>query len=148
MSPATITISDLLGAEPPTVRTVKPRDTIADTVDMLAEYGIGAVVVTTDGRVINGIISERDVVRNLSRELEGTLRIPVEDLMTRNVSTCRPTDEIDAVMATMIAGRFRHMPVIDEHNALFAIVSLGDLADARLGALANENQQLRQMSGT
>lgn len=139
-------ISDILGPVPPTVRTVKPRDTIADTVDMLAEYGIGAVVVTTDGRTINGIISERDVVRHLAREQEGTLRIPVEELMTTNVSTCHPTDEVDGVVATMIAGRFRHMPVLDESNALSGIVSLGDLADARLKALATENQALRELS--
>lgn len=137
-------IADVVGTEPRIVRTVRPRDTIADTVDILAEYSIGAVVVTTDGRTINGIISERDVVRHLAREQEGTLRIWVEDLMTSTVSTCRPDSHIDDVMATMIDGRFRHMPIVDEFNALWGLVSLGDLVSARLSELELQNRQLRE----
>jgi len=137
-------IADVIGQEPRIVRTVKPRATIADTVDILAEYGIGAVVVTTDERTIDGIISERDVVRHLAREQEGTLRIWVEDLMTTAVSTCRPDSDIDDVMTTMLDGRFRHMPIVDEHNALWGLVSLGDLVSARLSELESQNRKLRE----
>jgi CBS domain-containing protein len=125
-------ISDATGELPITVHTVKPGDTIGDTVDLLAEYGIGAVVVTSDGSAVEGIISERDIVRFLAHEQEGTLRIKVEDLMTRTVITCAPNDDVDAVMATMLKGRFRHMPVVDGTNGLCGLVSLGDLAGARL----------------
>lgn len=125
-------ISEATDELPATVHTVKPGDTIADTVDLLAEYGIGAVVVTTDGSAVDGIISERDIVRFLAHEQEGTLRIKVEDLMTRTVITCAPTDDIDAVIAIMLNGRFRHMPVVDDTGKLCGLVSLGDLAGARL----------------
>lgn len=126
-------ISDAAGPFPTTVHTVKPGDTIADTVDLLAEYGIGAVVVTTDGSAVEGIISERDIVRFLAHEQEGTLRIRVEDLMTREVVTCTPSDDVDTIIKSMIDGRFRHMPVLDS-NALCGLVSLGDLASARIAA--------------
>jgi len=139
-------ISDVIGPLPRPVRTVLPRDTIADTVDMLAEYDIGAVVVTTDGRTINGIISERDVVKHLARELEGSLRVHVEDLMTCTVQTCTMHDNVEVVMAAMVDGHFRHMPVLDEHNAIHAIVSLGDLAACRLSDLQSQNRLLRELT--
>ncbi len=125
-------ISEAAGPFPTTVHTVQPGDTIADTVDLLVEHGIGAVVVTSDGSTVEGIISERDIVRFLAHEQEGTLRIKVEDLMTRNVITCSPADDVDGVITTMLDGRFRHMPVIDESSSLCGLVSLGDLAGARI----------------
>ena len=127
-------ISDAAGPLPSLVFTVKPGDTIADTVDLLAEHGIGAVVVSTNGSTVEGIISERDIVRFLAHEQEGTLRIPVEDLMTRTVITCTANDQVVDVIATMLKGRFRHMPVVDDAGALCGLVSLGDLAGARLAA--------------
>lgn len=126
-------ISDATGPLPTKVHTVGPRDTIADTVDLLAEYGIGAVVVSDDGSSIVGIISERDVVRHLAHEQEGTLRIPVDELMTSNVITCKADDQVDDVIRKMIDGRFRHMPVADADANLIGLVSLGDLAVARIG---------------
>ena len=141
-------IAEVVGPLESSVRIVAPRDTIADVVDMLAEYNIGAVVVTTDGRTINGIISERDVVRSIAREQENTLRVNVEDLMTRTVATCHLTDNIDVVMATMIAGHFRHMPIVDDNNGLSGLVSLGDLADARLRDLESQNRLLREIAQT
>jgi CBS domain-containing protein len=125
-------ISDATGPLPSAVHTVKPGDTIADTVDLLSEHGIGAVVVTTDGSAVDGIISERDIVRFLAHEQEGTLRIPVEDLMTRSVITCSANDQVDAVIDTMIKGRFRHMPVVDAAGSLCGLVSLADLTGVLL----------------
>ena len=125
------------------VITTDPGDTIADTVDLLNEYGIGAVVVSSDNKTIVGIISERDVVRHLAREQEGTLRLKVEDLMTENVSTCQLGDDLEATMAVMTAGRFRHMPIVTAQNELCGIVSLGDLVDARLQELEAQNLRLR-----
>lgn len=139
-------ISEVVGPLQPVVRTVKPRDTIADTVDILSEYSIGAVVVTTDGRAINGIISERDVVRYLAHEQEGTLRVHVEDLMTRTVATCQLEDDVDVVLATMIDGHFRHMPIVDADNALYGIASLADLSTARVADLQSQNRLLRELT--
>lgn len=130
----TLQISDATGPLPSEVHTVEPGATIADTVDLLAEHGIGAVVVSTNGSAVDGIISERDIVRFLAHEQEGTLRIPVEDLMTRTVITCSANDQVDAVITTMLQGRFRHMPVVDDTGSLCGLVSLGDLAGARLAA--------------
>lgn len=129
-------ISDALGPNPRVVRTAAPGDTIGDVVDLLAEYGIGAVVATSDGTTIDGIISERDIVRHLAHEQEHMLRIRVEDLMTRTVKTCTLDDQIDDVARTMLAGRFRHMPVVDADGGLVSMVSLGDLVEARLDAQA------------
>lgn len=135
-------ISDVVGGQPRPVIAVAPRDTITDVVDLLKEHGIGAVVVTEDGAHIDGIISERDVVRHLANELEGTLRLPVEELMTRTVTTTKMSDDIDDVMATMTAGKFRHIPIVSESDTLLSIVSLGDLVTARLLALEREYEKL------
>jgi CBS domain-containing protein len=128
-------IEEVTGPTSTEVITCTPRDTIADVVDLLKEYSIGAVVVSTDGKAIAGIISERDVVRHLATEQEGTLRLRVEELMTENVLTCKVADDIETVMATMTGGHFRHMPVVDGAGSLVGIVSLGDLVDARLTEL-------------
>lgn len=135
-------VSDVIGGTSRNVVTIAPADTIADAVDLLKEYGIGAVVATSDGRTIEGIMSERDVVRHLANEQEGTLRLRVEDLMTGNVSTCRMSDQLESIMARMTAGKFRHMPIVDEAGELIGIVSLGDLVNARLRELEQLTAQI------
>lgn len=127
-------VSDVIDVTARQVVVIDPSDTISDAVDLLHLHSIGAVVATTDGRHIDGIISERDVVRHLAAEQEGTLRLKVEDLMTETVSTCRLEDDAEAVMARMTHGKFRHMPVVDD-GGLIGIVSLGDLVNARLREL-------------
>ncbi len=137
-------ILDVLGGKSKAVITVAPDETIADAVDLLNDNKIGAVVVTPDKTNIVGILSERDVVRHLAREQEGTLRLRVEDLMTEDVRVCQLADQIESTMATMVAGRFRHMPVVDSEDALCGMVSLGDLVFARLSELERQNLELRQ----
>ena len=131
-------VGDVPGVRERSVVTIDPRDTIADTVYLLKEHSIGAVVVSSDGSTILGIISERDVVRHLAREQEGTLRVRVEDLMTENVVTCTLDDHLEATMGVMTEGKFRHMPVVDAGGGLASIVSLGDLVSARLRELEAE----------
>lgn len=138
-----VLIESVLGGSSKPVITVAPDETIADAVDLLNDNQIGAVVVTPDKARIVGILSERDVVRHLAREQEGTLRLRVEDLMTEDVMVCHLTDQIERTMATMISGRFRHMPVVDGHGALCGMVSLGDLVFARLNELEKQNLELR-----
>lgn len=128
-------IRDVLGGDSRAVVTVQPGETIRDAVDLLNENRIGAVVVTVDDTRIVGILSERDVVRHLGREQEGTLRLRVEDLMTDDVEVCQLDDLIEPTMSKMIEGRFRHMPVVGEDGGLCGIVSLGDLVFARLREL-------------
>ena len=131
-------VRQVLGDQIRTVVTIKPRDTISDTVDLLEEHGIGAVVVTSDGRTIEGIISERDIVRSLVREQEGTLRLRVEDLMTTGVATCQLDDTMESAMETMTSGHFRHLPVVTADGTLDGIVSLGDLVKLRLAELEEQ----------
>ena len=131
-------VQDVSGATDRVAITIDPRDTIADTVYLLKEHSIGAVVVSSDKKKILGIISERDVVRRLAVEQEGTLRVRVEDLMTENVKTCQLDDDLEATMAVMTAGHFRHMPIVTPQNELRGVVSLGDLVSARLAYLEAE----------
>lgn len=136
-------VKDVPGSTSRSVVTIEPSETIADTVYLLKEHSIGAVVVSNDGKQILGIISERDVVRHLALEQEGTLRVRVEDLMTEDVTTCQLDDDVEATMLVMTSGRFRHMPIVNSSNQLSGIVSLGDLASARLQDLKAENIELR-----
>lgn len=142
-----VRIEDVIGGTAKSVITVAPDETIADAVDLLNDNKIGAVVVTPDRSTIVGILSERDVVRHLAREQEGTLRLRVEDLMTENVQVCRLNDQIESVMGEMVAGRFRHMPVVNDDGALCAMVSLGDLVFTRLNELERQNLALRESAG-
>lgn len=139
-------VKDVGGATTRAVVTIEPDETIADAVYLLKEHSIGAVVVSVDGKGILGIISERDVVRHLALEQEGTLRIKVEDLMTEQVTTCRLDDDVETTMLVMTSGRFRHMPIVDANDELCGIVSLGDLASARLLDLEAKNIELREPS--
>ena len=139
-------VQDVPGSTTRAVVTIEPSDTIADTVYLLKEHSIGAVVVSSDDKKILGISSERDVVRHLALEHEGTLRVKVEDLMTENVTTCQLDDDVEATMLVMTAGRFRHIPIVNSDNELCGIVSLGDLADARLKDLEAQNLELREPS--
>lgn len=148
MQESTLTIADIVGHDGNRVVTVHPRDTIADSVDLLKEHGIGAVVVSRDDSAINGIMSERDIVRHLAREQEGTLRLKVEDLMTAKVSTCALDAPINDVMTTMTKGRFRHMPVVNADGELHGIVSMGDLVKARLDELEAQTIKLEQLVAT
>ena len=137
-------VKDVPSSTARAVVTIEPSETIADTVYLLKEHSIGAVVVSRDNKNILGIISERDVVRHLALEQEGTLRVKVEDLMTEHVLTCQLEDDLEATMLVMTNGRFRHMPIVNSSNELCGIVSLGDLASARLQDLEAENIELRE----
>lgn len=138
-----IQIESVLGGSSKPVVTIDPGETIADAVDLLNDNKIGAVVVTANKTRIVGILSERDVVRHIAREQEGTLRLRVEDLMTEDVTVCQLTDQIEPTMAAMISGRFRHMPVVNADDELCGMVSLGDLVFARLNELEKQNLELR-----
>ncbi|MCV2872350.1 CBS domain-containing protein [Defluviimonas sp. WL0050] len=124
--------------------TVKPGTSIADAARLLAERRIGAVVVSEDGKTPMGILSERDIVRDLGRRGSGCLTDTVEALMTRNLISCAPTDSADSVLEKMTAGRFRHMPVMDG-DEMVGIISIGDVVAARMSELAMEKDALEGM---
>lgn len=127
-----------------TVITVPPGTRVADAARLLAERRIGAVVVSADGKAPLGILSERDIVRDLGRRGSVCLDEKVDALMTRNLISCAPTDSADAVLEKMTAGRFRHMPVI-EGAEMVGIISIGDVVAARIAELAMEKDALAGM---
>ncbi len=120
---------------------VDPGTSIADALAVLDHHGIGAVIVSTTGRDVAGIMSERDVVRALSRTGPGVLDRPVSTIMTTPVETCEPHHTVAEVMALMTERRFRHLPVVVE-GELIGLISIGDAVKQRVGELEHDAQDL------
>jgi len=133
-------VADILRSKGADVETVQPTNNVATAVQKLAEAGIGALVVSSDNERVEGILSERDVVRALPNSGELAL-IKVADLMTSKVTTCSPDDNVDDLIGVMTTGRIRHVPV-QADNKLVGIISIGDVVKVRLGELERERSQL------
>ena len=134
-------ISDVIkGKSASGVITIVPDATVRELLALLAEHNIGAAVVSGDGTAVDGIVSERDVVRKLNGD-DSVLDAPVEQIMTAVVQTCEPGADVDGLMAQMTEHRIRHVPVID-HGQLVAVVSIGDVVKSRIGQLEFERDQL------
>ncbi len=138
-------VHQILRAKPQAgVITVKPGTSVSDAARLLAERRIGAVIVSDDGLRVMGILSERDIVRDLGRRGVACLGDTVDALMTRNIVTCTPNDLADSILEKMTAGRFRHMPVMDA-SKMVGIISIGDVVAARMSELAMEKDALAGM---
>lgn len=123
------------------VATLRPNATVGELLAALATHGVGALVVSEDGRTVEGIVSERDVVRRLHEVGVGLLDHPVAEIMTVQVRTCAPEDPVVDVMRIMTNHRVRHVPVLVD-GALAGLVSIGDLVRHRIDELETERQQL------
>jgi CBS domain-containing protein len=134
-------ISDLLRRKGNLVVTVKPEQSVTELLNLLAEHKVGALVVSSDGNEVEGIASERDIVRRLQEFGPELLSAPVRDIMTVQVQVCPPDTGLDELMRVMTAGRFRHVPVI-EAGRLVGIVSIGDVVKHRIDELQSERDQL------
>ncbi len=122
------------------VVTISPDAGVRELIAKLAEFNIGALIVSSDGESLDGIVSERDVVRHL--HTDGTvINNVVSAIMTEVVETCAPEDDLDAVMHTMTERRFRHIPVV-QGDALVGIISIGDVVKHKIGQLEFERDQL------
>jgi CBS domain-containing protein len=129
------------------VTTTQPHRTLQEMATVLAEKGIGALIVTgVDGEVL-GVLSERDIVRAIGRHGVGVLQDAVSKHMTSKVETTTMDEAIDTVMEMMTAGRFRHIPVID-HGRLAGVVSIGDVVKHRLELMESEHRALRDYIAT
>jgi CBS domain-containing protein len=126
------------------VVTIAPKASVAEAVQMLSARRIGALIVSEDGTTLAGILSERDIVREIGRRGPAVLQDRVEAMMTREVTTCAPSDRTNAVLERMTAGRFRHMPVIDG-GRLAGMISIGDVVKARLAELEADKDALEGM---
>jgi len=134
-------IADVLRNKGTTVATVGPEATVADLLGVLADHNVGALPVVDDGSLI-GIVSERDVVRRLHAGGAALLQAKVSDIMTTEVTTCSPNDDVSDLAAVMTSRRFRHLPVVVD-GKLAGIVSIGDLVKARIDLLESERAQLQ-----
>lgn len=126
------------------VVTSPPTMLISEAAKTLSEKRIGTLVISNDGKTPMGILSERDIVRELGRQGAGCLNMTVDKLMTRNLVTCAREDRADAILQKMTNGRFRHMPVLED-GVLVGLISLGDVVKARLSELAMEKVALEGM---
>jgi len=126
------------------VETIAPDARVSEAAAVLAAKRYGALVVSPDGQRIEGIISERDIVRALAREAGGCLTKPVRDLMTKTVETCSPTEKANSVLQRMTAGRFRHMPVTED-GKMVGLLSIGDVVKARMQEIEQENAAMADM---
>ena len=134
-------ISDILRRKGHEVATVRPDDTVAGFIARLAELRIGALVVSSDGQRVEGIVSERDVVRGLHASGASLLDGPVSSIMTVEVHTCEPSTSVDDLMRLMTDQRIRHVPVVQD-GLLDGIVSIGDVVKRRIDELQDERDHL------
>lgn len=134
-------IAHLLRRKGQEVATVPGDATVSTALGLLAARGIGALVVSPDGRAIQGIVTERDVVRALPERGAALLEEPVSSVMTAEVRTCVPSASVHDLARTMTDHRIRHVPVV-EGDRMVGIVSIGDVVKARLDELEQERAQL------
>lgn len=137
-----MTVKAILSAKGGEVFTIEPTAKLAAAARVLATRKIGALVVTGADRRVVGIVSERDIVHELAAHGAASLALPLTDVMTRDVVTCRISDTVTSVMERMTAGKFRHLPVV-EQGRLAGIVSIGDVVKHRLEDMEREQSALR-----
>jgi len=126
------------------VMTVPPGTLVSEVTKILSEKRIGGLVVSADGKTALGILSERDIVREIGRRGQSCLGDRVEDMMTAELVTCSRSDRADAVLTTMTNGRFRHMPVVED-GEMVGLITIGDVVKYRLSELAMEKDALEGM---
>ena len=122
------------------VVTIRPDATVRELLALLARHNIGAAVVSSDGTTVDGIVSERDIVRRLNGN-EGALGDTVAEIMTSEVKTCDVSSSLDDIRKTMTEGRFRHLPVCEDGN-LVGVISIGDVVKAYIDQVEFERDQL------
>ena len=137
-------VQSIIGSKGSEVATIEQVATLSDAIQQLGEHGIGALVVSGDGQKIEGIVSERDIVRAAARSGANCFDTTVGSVMSTNVITCALGDGVDRLMELMTERRIRHLPVVDDSGHLTGIVSIGDVVKARLTELELENKALSQ----
>jgi CBS domain-containing protein len=138
-----MTVKAILSRKGTDVVTVEPKASLTETVKMLAQKRIGAVVVTGLDRRVIGILSERDIVRAIGERGPQVLDETVDSVMTRKVVTCAEADTVAAIMERMTAGKFRHLPVVED-GRLAGIISIGDVVKSRLEEIEKESEALKE----
>jgi len=138
----TMTVRAILDTKGHHVLSIEPKEKLSAAVKILGERKIGAVLVMSNGGV-EGILSERDIVRVLGERGASVLDEPVSEVMTRKVVSCRQRDTVSAIMEMMTDGKFRHLPVL-EGDRVVGLISIGDIVKWRVQEYENEQEALRQ----
>jgi CBS domain-containing protein len=138
---ATMTVRAILDSKGHQIQSVQPDAKLSAAIKLLSEKKIGAVLVMERGR-IEGILSERDIVRVLGERGAAVLEEPVSAVMTRKVISCKPSDTVGAIMEMMTSGKFRHLPVIDDSRVV-GLISIGDIVKWRVREYESEQEALR-----
>lgn len=136
-------ISVILERKGTDVFTIRPDAMLLAAAEAMSKHNVGALVVSADGRTVDGIVSERDLVRDLARLGTGAVKRTVSDVMSTDVTTCTPDATVDELMAAMSERRIRHVPILRD-DVLAGIVSIGDVVKMRLDELEVEKQSLEQ----
>lgn len=125
------------------VETISASASVHDLVSSLNSHHVGALVVSSDGKKIDGIVSERDVVRAMPGKLDQLVSMHVRDIMTVGVHTCTAESTVAELMIMMTEHRIRHVPVVDTDGALLSIVSIGDVVKNYVSEIDSERTALR-----
>lgn len=136
-------VASILRQKGRAVTTASPSASLLDVSAKLTAKGIGAVVVVGARGELEGIISERDIIRTLAKSGPGCLSRPVSEIMTRDVVTCQETDTLEELMSMMTARRFRHLPVVTD-GALVGIISIGDVVKHHVAEVEMEAMAMRE----
>ncbi|WP_380052725.1 CBS domain-containing protein [Falsihalocynthiibacter sp. SS001] len=126
------------------VVTLASGATVSEAAALLSSRKIGTIVISNDGKTAEGILSERDIVRELGRRGAGCMTDQIGEVMTTNIVTCALGDPVDDILQQMTDGRFRHIPVVED-GALVGLISIGDVVKAKLSELAMEKDALQGM---
>ena len=137
-----MTVRAILDTKGHQVQSVEPGAKLAAAIKILSERRIGAVLVMSQGR-IEGILSERDIVRVLGERGASALDEPVSSVMTRRVVSCREKDTVSEIMETMTNGKFRHLPVVED-GKVAGLISIGDVVKWRVNEYEREQEALRE----
>ncbi len=140
-------VSNILQEKGRDVLSIRPDATLKDAASVLTRHRIGALVVRGQGGRLEGIISERDIVRAIAEHGSAALDLTVSERMTSDVAVCEETDTIAEIMETMTRCRFRHMPVVDGEQ-ISGIVSIGDVVKTRIDETLREAQALKEYIAT
>lgn len=135
-------VAEILSFKGDRVATIPPDRPVVEAIELLRSNGVGALVVSPDGRAIVGLLSERDIVRHIAADGALAVHEPVHALMTVEVLTCRNNDRTEELMARMTERRVRHLPVVDADGMLCGIISIGDVVKSRVGELQDEQAML------
>ena len=134
-------VSDVLSSKGSSeVYTVRPDASVSELLDKMAEFNVGALVVSSDGQQLAGIVSERDVVRKI-RDFSSTQDTTVASIMTTDVRVCEPGDSFGDLMGVMTDHRIRHVPILKD-GVLVGVLSIGDAVKYRMDQLEFERDQL------